>query len=210
MNRPRPAIARSMRVRFRRKPSRPAGPAPVAPANQETEASPAAAPAEPPAPAPTPAPHAAESPAPAVAAGAVPQLVLNWFGPYRVKVREEFTTVLRMNSSADVRTLPLEIRFDPQVFTFVDAQASEAARRSGTQVQVKSVDAAGGALRIELRAGEGRTLRGQGDLLMLRFASVAASKLAQLTITKQDLKDDAGTIAASVRSTPLTLRVTGS
>jgi len=51
------------------------------------------------------------------AGGAVPPLVLTWMGPFRVKVGEEFNVVLRVNSTADVRSLPLEIRFDPH---FID------------------------------------------------------------------------------------------
>jgi general secretion pathway protein D len=147
--------------------------------------------------------------APAATGAAAPQLLLTWLGPFRVKVSEEFNVVLRMNSSADLRVLPLEIHFDPQILAFVDAQAADFAQKNGTSVQVTSVDGATGVLRVELRANEGRTLRGQGDLLTLRFSSLVAWKQAQLTIAKQDLKDESGA-ATSIRSTPLTLRVTGS
>jgi len=179
---------------------------PVAPASE----------AQPPAPRPgaavttTTATAAAAATGPAVASGNGPPLLLTWMGPFRVKVGEEFNVTLRMNSPADLRTLPLEIRFDPQVLAFVDAQAAEFAQKNGVAVQVTSVDAATGVIRLELRTGESRTLRGQGDLLTLRFSSLVAWKQAQLTIAKQDVMDAAGAVAASIRSTPLTLRVTGS
>jgi general secretion pathway protein D len=159
---------------------------------------------------PTTATAAAATAAPATASGNGPPLLLTWLGPFRVKVGEEFNVTLRMNSPADLRTLPLEIRFDPQVLSFVDAQAAEFAQKNGVAVQVTSVDAATGLIRLELRTGESRTLRGQGDLLTLRFSSLAAWKQAQLTIAKHDVKDASGAVAASIRSTPLTLRVTGS
>jgi len=147
---------------------------------------------------------------PIAAAGNAPPLVLTWLGPFRVKVGEEFNVMLRMNSPADLHTLPLEIHFDSQVLSFLDAQPAEFAQKNGASVQVTSVDAASGLLKLELRTSEARTLRGQGDLLLLRFSSLVPWKQAQLTIAKQDVKDDSGAIAASIRSTPLTLRVTGS
>jgi len=147
---------------------------------------------------------------PIAAAGNGPPLVLTWLGPFRVKVGEEFSVLLRMNSPADLHTLPLEIHFDPLVLAFVDAQPGEFAQKNGATVQVTSVDAASGLIRLETRTAESRSLRGQGDLLLLRFSSLVAWKQAQLTIAKQDVKDDSGAIAASIRSTPLTLRVTGS
>ena len=206
-------------------------PAPVEPAVSPTSApagaraddvAPAAPASETPPPAP-PAPRTAAPPAAAAAAGVTaaatvpaaasgngPPLLLTWMGPFRVKVGEEFNVVLRMNSPADLRTLPLEIRFDPQVLAFVDAQAAEFAQKNGVAVQVTSVDAATGVIRLDLRTGESRSLRGQGDLLTLRFSSLAAWKQSQLTIARQDVMDASGAVAASIRSTPLTLRVTGS
>ena len=209
-------------------------PAPVEPAVSPTSApagaraddvAPAAPVSETPPPAPPtpPAPRTSGPPAsaaaasvtaaatvPAAASGNGPPLLLTWMGPFRVKVGEEFNVVLRMNSPADLRTLPLEIRFDPQVLAFVDAQAAEFAQKNGVAVQVTSVDAATGVIRLDLRTGESRSLRGQGDLLTLRFSSLAAWKQSQLTIARQDVMDASGAVAASIRSTPLTLRVTGS
>jgi hypothetical protein len=136
-------------------------------------------------------------------------MVLSWLGPFRVRMNEDFNVTLRMNSQADLRALPLEIRYDPKVLGFVEAQAADFAQKNGASVQVTSVDAAAGLIRIDLRAAEGRTLRGQGDLLTLRFSPLAPWKQAQVAVMKQDVRDEAGA-AASIRSMPLTLRVTGS
>jgi general secretion pathway protein D len=147
---------------------------------------------------------------PATASGTAPPFVLTWQGPFRVKVGEEFNVVLRMNSPADLRTVPLEIHFDPQVLSFIEAKPGDFLQTNGATVAVTSVDGANGLIQLELRAGETKSLRGQGDLVTLRFSSLAAWKQAQLTIAKQDLKDASGSVAATIRSTPLTLRVTGS
>jgi general secretion pathway protein D len=205
----------------------PQAPSPGAPATPSADGAPPAT-----APAPTPpaapqeshiapqaagtaaatAPAAAGTPArpSSATAGATTPLVLTWMGPFRVKVGEEFNVVLRMTSTTDLRTLPLDIHYDPQVLAFAEAQPGEFLQKSGATVQVTSVDAASGLIRLEVRAAESRTLRGQGDLLTLRFSSLAAWKQAQVTIAKQDLKDDSGAVTATIRSTPLTLRVTGS
>ncbi len=196
----------------------PASAPPTAPASStESHTAPSAVPA----PAP-PAPGSAVTPgtstgaaAPAVASqaaasGNAPALILNWMGPFRVKVNEEFNVVLRMNSQADLRTIPLEIRFDPAVLAFVDAQPGEFAQRSGASVQVTSVDAAAGLIKLEVRSAESRSLRGQGDLVSLRFSPLEAWKQAQLVIAKPEVRDEAGGLTALIRSQPLTLRVTGS
>ena len=204
-------------------PQAPSSPAPPSPSADGAPA--ATAPASPPPPAPpqesriapqaaVPAVAAAPAPAaarpPSAAAESAQPLVLTWMGPFRVKVGEEFNVVLRMTSTSDLRTLPLEIHYDPQVLSFADAQPGEFLQKNSATVQVTSVDVASGLIRLELRAAERRTLKGQGDVLTLRFSSLAAWKQAQLTIAKQDLKDDTGAVAATIRSTPLTLRVTGS
>ena len=203
-------------------PAPPPAPAPVPAATNPPAAAPASGSesAEPKAPAGEPqavavpvAPGArpsANSPPAAASSGTNAPVVLTWLGPFRVKVGEEFNVVLRMNSQADIRSMPLEIHFDSQVLSFIDAQAAELAQRNGLSVRVTSVDPGAGLIKLDLRAADGKGFRGQGDLLTLRFSSLAAWKQAQLSIARQDVKDDAGAVAASIRSTPLTLRVTGS
>jgi hypothetical protein len=130
-------------------------------------------------------------------------------GPFRVKVGEEFKVTLRVNSPASLRALPLEIRFDPQVLTFIDAQPGEFMSRAGMTAFDASVDAANGLIRIVMRGGEGQALKGQGDLVTLRFTANTPWKQTQLAVTPNELKDDSGGVAAVIKSTPLTLRVNG-
>ena len=130
-------------------------------------------------------------------------------GPFRVKVGEEFKVTLRVNSPTALRALPLDIKFDPQVLTFVDAQPGEFAGRLGLTAFDATVDEASGLIRIVMRAGAGQGLQGQGDLVTLRFTAKTPWKQTQLAVTKNELKDDSGGVAAVIKSTPLTLRVGG-
>ena len=130
-------------------------------------------------------------------------------GPFRVKVGDEFAVKLRVNSPASLRGLPLEIHFDPQVLTFVDAQPGEFATSSGLTAFNATVDAAAGVIRIDMRTSAEQGFRGQGDLLTLRFTAQTPWKQTQLSITRNDLKDEGGDTAVPLRSMPLTLRVSG-
>jgi general secretion pathway protein D len=158
----------------------------------------------------TPAAPSRLPPTAIAAAGAdAPPFVASWMGPFRVKIGDEFAVTLRVNSPASLRGLPLEIRFDPQVLTFVDAQPGDFATKSGLAAFDATVDAANGLIRIEMRAAQGQAFRGQGDLLTLRFTAQTPWKQTQLILTKGDLKDESGAVAAAIKSTPLTLRVSG-
>jgi general secretion pathway protein D len=132
-----------------------------------------------------------------------------WMGPFRVKVGEEFKVTLRVNSPTALRAVPLDIKFDPQVLSFVDAQPGEFAGRLGLAAFDATVDEASGLIRIVMRAGAGQALQGQGDLVTLRFTANTPWKQTQLSVTKNELKDDSGGVAAVIKSTPLTLRVGG-
>ncbi len=182
-----------------------------APANDEPQQAP-------PVPAPTTQNRAtttaavAPSPPPAAARGsdgAAPPFVVSWMGPFRVKIGEEFKVTLRVNSPSSLRALPLDIRFDPQVLTFVDAQPGEFMSRAGMTAFDVNVDASSGLIRIVMRGGEGQALKGQGDLVTLRFTASTPWKQTQLSVTTNELKDDSGAVAAVIKSTPLTLRVNG-
>jgi hypothetical protein len=130
-------------------------------------------------------------------------------GPFRVKVGDEFAVTLRVNSPASLRELPLEIKFDPQVLTFVDAQPGEFATRAELSAFDAAVDAPAGVIRIDMRSSAANGFRGQGDLLTLRFTAQTPWKQTKLSIAKNDLKSEGSDTAVPLRSMPLTLRVGG-
>ena len=134
-------------------------------------------------------------------------LELAWQGPYRVKVGQEFQVAVEVNSSANLKRLPIVIHFDPVVLTFLDAQLAEFASKSGIDTAKPDVDAQRGRIAFDLQAGPGKSFQGKGVLLSLRFSARSPRQQTQLTLSNIDLKDDRGAVADAVRPTPLTLRV---
>jgi general secretion pathway protein D len=150
---------------------------------------------------------AAASALPAAHSADAGPLEFAWQGPYRVKVGQSFEVALEVNAGADLTRLPLVVRFDPLVLTFLDAQLGEFASKSGVSALKPEVDATRGSVRFDLQAGAGKSFRGQGALLALRFAARAPRQQTQLMLSQIELKDATGALAAAVRATPLTLRV---
>jgi len=140
------------------------------------------------------------------AAGKEP-LELAWQGPYRVKVGQEFQVALEVTSSADLKRLPIIVNFDPVVLTFLNAQLEEYASKSGVSAVKPEVDIQRGRITFDLQAGPGKSFKGKGMLLSLRFAARSPRQQTQLTLSGIDLRDERGAIADAVRPTPLTLRV---
>ena len=120
---------------------------------------------------------------------------------------EEFKVTLRMNSQASLRTVPLEVRYEPQAVAFIDAQPGEFAGRAWPNAFEATADTANGLIRIVVRAGAGQPLQGQSDLVTLRFTAGTAGKQTQLSVVKNDLRDDTGNVAAIIRAAPMTVRV---
>jgi hypothetical protein len=56
---------------------------------------------------------------------------LSWQGPAQVKVGEQFSVVLRVNSQQALRGLPLLVGFDPQLMQAVNAQEGDFFRQAG-------------------------------------------------------------------------------
>jgi general secretion pathway protein D len=101
--------------------------------------------------------------------GAPAELTLN--GPASVRVGEEFDVLLEATIHEPLRTLPLVIRFDPQVLSFVDARSEALAQAGGISDAAPEVDALTGRLDVELQAPADASMSGQGKLLNLRFAA---------------------------------------
>lgn len=93
--------------------------------------------------APAAAAAATASPqAPGVVAGAVS---LSWQAPAQVKAGEQFTAVLRIQSSAALTGLPALIAFDPQLLQVASVQEGDFLKQAGAQTQFSQrVDVAQG------------------------------------------------------------------
>jgi hypothetical protein len=116
-----------------------------------------------------------------LASGGVPaELALN--APGSVSVGEEFDVLLEATIHEPVRTLPLVIRFDPQVLSFVGARPEALAQAGGITSAAPKVDALTGRLDIELQTPPDTPMSGQGRLLNLRFAAKSARAQTRITL----------------------------
>lgn len=131
---------------------------------------------------------------------------LAWRGPYRVKVGDTFAVALEASAASGPRRLPLVVRFDPLVLTFLDAKLDEFASKSGVPAIEPAVDAVRGQVTIELVAAEGRTFTGQGTLLQLHFSARSPKQQTQLALAPIELADERG-LRDVLRPAPMTMRV---
>ncbi len=143
------------------------------------------------------------APNPTAAGPGPAELTIN--GPPSVRVGEEFDVTIDAAISAPLKGLPLLIRFDPKVLTFVDARPDDLARKSGIEAATPKLEPSTGRLGVDLQA-VGPALSGEGKLLRLRFAAKAVRPQTAITLGPANLP---GNVAARspAQSTSLRLRV---
>ncbi|MGF6349816.1 general secretion pathway protein D [Variovorax sp. W2I14] len=127
---------------------------------------------------------AAPAPQGAPATGAIS---LSWQAPAQVKVGEQFSAVLRVNSQQALRGLPLLVGFDPQLMQVVSAQEGDFFRQAGGKSTFNQrVDGVQGKVFIaalrENPAGGEAGINGTGSVATLTFKAVKASAGAKLQL----------------------------
>ena len=131
-----------------------------------------------------PAAKAAPAQQAALATGAVN---LSWKAPAQVKVGEQFSAVLSVNSQQALRGLPLLVGFDPQVMQVVSAQEGDFFKQAGGKSTFSQrVDGVQGKVFIaalrENPAGGEAGINGTGSVATLTFKAVKASTGARLQV----------------------------
>lgn len=112
---------------------------------------------------------------------------LSWQAPAQVKVGEQFSAVLRVNSQLALRGLPLLVGFDPQLVQVVSAQEGDFFRQAGGKsIFNQRVDGVQGKVFIaalrENPAGGEAGINGTGSVATLTFKAVKASAGAKLQL----------------------------
>ena len=122
---------------------------------------------------PLPAQTAAAAPsrtAPPAPAGPAQQLALRWQGPGELQSGAIAELQLHLQSSVDLRGLPLEIGYDPQKLEWVDASEADYFRRDGAPTSFSQMaDRANGRLRLGVLRSQATPVQGDGMVLSLRF-----------------------------------------
>ena len=135
--------------------------------------------------------------------GPVPHLTTTVAGPSEVKVGDEFTVTLQLQSDQNIARVRSQLRFDGAAFQLLSGDPGGMVPGSAG---AKVVGRSGGA-QLEATAPSGEAMSGSGDLMVLKFKALRARPqtafAAQITVM-----GGSGAIMASSTPTPLTLAVT--
>jgi general secretion pathway protein D len=114
-------------------------------------------------------------------------LSLAWQGPAQVKVGEQFTMLLRVNSQQALRSMPALFGYDPQVFQVVNVQEGDFFKQgSGKSSFSQRVDAAQGKVFVALvrQSGSGNDagINGSGALVAVTLKAAKAAPASRLQL----------------------------
>ncbi|MCW5321111.1 hypothetical protein D8B23_14740 [Verminephrobacter aporrectodeae subsp. tuberculatae] len=119
-------------------------------------------------------------------------VVLAWQAPTQVKVGEQFSAVLRVNSQQALRGMPLLVAFDPQALQVASVQEGDFFMQGNAQTSFSQrVDPAQGKVFVALvrqnTAGDQAGINGSGALLTLNLKAVKPGnvKLQLLSATPE-------------------------
>lgn len=99
---------------------------------------------------------------------------LNWFGPNQAKVGDKITLALNTDSAQGLKTVGLEIGFDPDVLKVIDVNEGNALKGINTpSTMTKNINQSGGNISVEM-SGSGTT--GAGNLMTITFEVTAAAQ----------------------------------
>ena len=118
---------------------------------------------------------------------------LSWQAPAQVKVGEQFSAVLRVNSQTPLRGLPALVGFDPQTLQVVNVREGEFFKQGSAQTTFSQrVDPAQGKIFVALvRQGISATdagTNGSGGVVTVTFKAVkpaAATRIQLLSATPE-------------------------
>jgi len=112
---------------------------------------------------------------------------LTWQAPVQVKVGEQFSAVLRINSQQALRSMPVLVGFDPQALQMVSVQEGDFFKQGNAQTSFSQrVDAAQGKVFVALvrqnATGNEGGINGVGGLVTLTFKALKAAPLVKVQI----------------------------
>ncbi|MCM2250778.1 MAG: cohesin domain-containing protein [Ramlibacter sp.] len=128
------------------------------------------------------------TPAESVPSQALPSsLTLNWAAPPQVKVGEQFSAVLRVNSQASLRGLPLLVGFDPQLFQVVSVIEGDYFRQAGGRSSFSQrVDPAQGKIFVaavrQAFSGTDSGINGTGSVVTVTLKAIRPAAQARIQL----------------------------
>ncbi len=113
-------------------------------------------------------------------ASAVQAMALSWHGPNQAKVGDKISISLNTESSQGVKTLGLEIGFDPDVLKVIDVTEGDALKRNTAQSNMnKNIDQTGGNITVDL-SGAGSS--GNASVVTLTFEVTAVAQGTSVSV----------------------------
>jgi general secretion pathway protein D len=130
-------------------------------------------------------PSAAPAAAPATIGG---PLGVSWQGPAQVKVGEQFSAVLRVNSQQALRGMPLMLGFDPQVFQVIGVQEGDFFKQGRAPTSFSQrIDPAQGKVFVALvrqgvNGGQDAGINGTGALVSVNLKAIKPASAARIQV----------------------------
>ena len=134
--------------------------------------------------------------------GVGPQLTTTIAGPAELKVGDDFTVTVEMQTDQNVARVRAQLRFDVTAFQFLSGDAGTLVP---TGVEAKVSSYAGGA-QIDATATADHPLSGGGELMVLKFKALQARPQTAFAGVVTAMNETGATTASS-SPTPLTLTV---
>lgn len=108
---------------------------------------------------------------------------LEWQSPATAKVGEEFKVALRIQSGTVLRSMPLQIGFDPKVLKVLEVKEGEFFKQNGAKTITNSnIDQSGGRVFAGISATEDGGASGEAGLMVVTFRSLAPAETTEIRL----------------------------
>ena len=133
---------------------------------------------------------------------------ITWGKLENVKAGDQFKVTLNASGFDGIPSVPLYIRYDPRVLSFVAASPGQASTRVGVSAIDPVINDSAGRVNMTLDAGAGKFFAGSGELVNLTFSAKMAIRQTQVQMQLAQLVNKGGSAVPNIaRPQPLMLRI---
>jgi general secretion pathway protein D len=137
---------------------------------------------------------------------AAASMALAWQGPTQAKVGEKITLSLNTQSAQGLKTVGLQIGFDPEVLKVIDVNEGDALKRGTAQASMtKHIDQTGGGITVDLT---GAGAASAGSIVTLTFEVMAAAQGTSVSVDAVSATDANGGGASLAAPEPYVIALT--
>lgn len=130
---------------------------------------------------------------------------IQWLAPPDVRIGDTFIATLQLSSTASIRGVPLQLRYNPKQLQLVEIEEGDFFKADGAATSfTKAVDAANGSARAGVMRNQINGAQGEGVLLRMRLKALEAGT-SEVQLTTANLIGVSGPLPAP--TLPQVLRV---